>query len=396
MSAREKIIKIGLPFIILIVVGFIMVLMIKSRKSPEKVEQVERGALVEFIVAEKSSRQLTINSTGIVQPRQEITITPQVNGNVISVSPRFAAGGFFKKDQTLFKIETIDYELALEQARASLAKREFELSSVESRARIARQEWDRLKKDQDTPPNSLVLYEPQLKDAKANLASSQAALKQAELNLARTTVTAPFNCVVRSESIDKGQYVKSGTGVAQIAGTDTAEVVVPVDLNDLQWLEVPLSGQGGESSPAVIRMNTGSTTHSWPGVIDRLLAEVDPQGRMARLVVSINDPYLLDNPAAKDNPTLAIGSFVDITFRGRTMENVFAMPRPALRDNSTAWIIDPENLLRIREVKTVRLERDEVFVSEGLEPGDRIILTNLTGAANGMKLRYAATRGNES
>ena len=395
MSSREKLIKIGLPFLILVVIGLITVIMIKSRKNPEKIAQVDRGALVEFMIAEKTNRQVTINSTGVVQPRQEVTISPQVTGNVTSISPQFIAGGFFKKGEMLFEVETIDYELALEQARAALAKREFELSSVESRARIARQEWKRLKKDQVAPPNSLVLYEPQLKDAKANLASARAALKQTELNLARTRVTAPFNCVVRSENVDKGQYVRAGNGVAVIAGTDTAEVVVPVDLDDLQWLAVPGPGRKGNSSSARINLNSGSRSYSWPGEIDRLLAEVDPQGRMARLVVSIKDPYLLENTAPQDHPPLAIGSFIEVIFQGKEMPKIFALPRQAFRDNNTVWIMDENNLLRIRPVTAVRLERTEVFISEGIKAGDRVILTNLTGAADGMKLR-AVNRGEGS
>ena len=149
MSSREKLLKIGLPFLILTIVALITVIMVKSRKSPEKIEQIERGALVEYLIAERSSRQVTINSTGTVQPRQEVTITPQVNGNVTSISPRFYPGGFFKEGDTLFEIETVDYELALQQAQAAMAKREFELSSVQSRARIARREWERMKKGQE-------------------------------------------------------------------------------------------------------------------------------------------------------------------------------------------------------------------------------------------------------
>ena len=395
MSSREKLLKIGLPFLILIVAVIIMGWMSNSRKSPEKIKQVDRGALVEFIVAGKTNHQVTIKSTGIVQPRQEVTISPQVNGTVTSIAPQFIAGGFFKKGEVLFEIETIDYELALEQARAALAKREFELSSVESKARIAGREWERLKKDQEAPANSLALYQPQLKDANANLASAKAALKQAELNLDRTRVTAPFNCVVRSENVDKGQYVRGGNGVAVISGTDTAELVVPVDLEDLQWLAVPGPTGQGNSSPANISLNGGNRSYSWPGKIDRLLAEVDPQGRMARLVVSINDPYLLKNQEAQGRLTMAIGSFVDVVFTGREMEEIFSLPRQALRDHSTVWLMNSENLLEIKTVKTVRLERDEVLISQGLTPGDRVILTNLTGAANGMKLR-SGTKGDQS
>lgn len=394
MSSREKLLKIGLPFLVLLIGAAIAAAMIKNRRSPEKIDRVDRGALVKFMVAEKSSRQVTINSTGTVQPRREVTIAPQVSGQVIFVSPDFVTGGFFNKDEVMFEIEKIDYELALEQARAALAKREFELSSVESRARIARREWQRLKKDQEPPANSLALYEPQLKDARANLASARAALRQAELNLARTRVTAPFNCVIRSESIDVGQYVRSGNNVAVVAGTDTAEVIVPVELDDLHWLFVPGAGGSGKSSPATVSLEIGTRTYSWPGKLDRRLGEVDPQGRMVRLAVEIDDPYLLKKTADPDQPVLSIGSFVAVAFQGKEMREVFALPRPALHQDNTVWVMTPADLLKIKKVEIARLEREEVFVSAGLEAGERIILTNLTGAADGMKLR-AAERGAE-
>jgi len=394
MSFREKSLKIVLPFLILLIGGAVTVAMIKSRKVPEKKERVERGALVNFIEAEKSSRPVTINSTGIVQPRREVTIAPQVSGQVVSVSPDFVTGGFFKKGQAMFEIEKIDYELALEQARATLAKKEYELNSVESRARIARREWERLKNEQEPPDNSLALYGPQLRDAKANLASARAALKQAELNLARTRITAPFNCVVRSENIDIGQHVKSGNNVAVIAGTDSAEVIVPIEFDDLSWLSVPAPGGNGQSSPATVILNSANRPYTWPGKIDRRLAEVDSQGRMVRLVVIIDDPYLLKGGDNPDQPILAIGSFVDVVFQGKEMHGVFALPRQALHQNDTVWVMTSDELLKIKNIRTVRREREEVFVSEGIEPGDRIILTNLTGAADGMKLR-AVKQGEE-
>ena len=395
MSAKSKLIKIGLPILIIIMALGTAKLMIASRKAPVKTPRVDRGALVEIMVAAKTARVIEVNSTGAIQPRQEVTIIPQVSGLVTSLSAKLIGGGFFKKGEELFTIETVDYELAQERALATLAKREYELSSVESKAKIARLEWDRLKKGQDAPPNSLALYGPQLKDAKANQASARASLRQAEINLERTTLKAPFNCVIRSESLDLGQYVKAGSGVVVVAGTDAAEVVVPINLDDLPWLAVPGPGRSSTGSAARIILNTGNNSFSWQGNIDRSLAEVDPQGRMARLVVSIKDPYLLNGAGEAGQPALALGSFVDISFTGRTMEEIFALPRQTLRDNNTVWVMTDGNLLKIKHVNPVRLERDEVFINEGIETGDRVILTNLTGAANGMKLR-AANRGEGS
>jgi RND family efflux transporter MFP subunit len=387
MSAKSKLLKAGLPILIIILAVVAAKIMIGGRQAPAKIAQVDRGALVETMTAGISKRLITINSTGAVQPHQEVTIMPQVSGRVISQSPKLMAGGFFRKDEVLFQIEPVDYELARERAKAALAKMEFELTSVESRARIARNEWDRLKNGQEAPANALVLHEPQLKDARANLLSAQATLRQAEIELARTTITAPFNGVIRSESIDAGQYVRAGTAVLVLAGSDEAEVVVPVNLDDLHWLKIPGPGRGTAGSPAEIILPAGNRNFTWPGKIARALAEVDAQGRMARLVVAIQDPYLLDKPGAPGQPALAIGSFVEVSFTGRTMTDIFVAPRPALRDHSTVWIMTADNLLAIRPVQIARLERDEVFISEGLAEGDRIILTNLTGAANGMKLR---------
>lgn len=391
MSAKSKFIKIGLPILIIFLSVVAAKIMIAGRKAPAKIARVEGGALVEIMVAEKTDRVIKINSTGIVRPSQEVTIIPQVNGRVVAISEKLVSGGFFKKGEVLFEIETVDYELAQEKALATLAKREFELSSVESRAKIARLEWDRLKKGQKTQQNSLALYEPQLKDAQANLASARASLRQAEINLERTKIKAPFNCVIRSENLDQGQYVKSGSAVMVLAGTDAAEVVVPVSLDDLYWLEIPGPNHQSKGASADIVLQTGSSSFFWRGNIDRMLAEVDSQGRMARMAISIKDPYLLKKTGEEGQPALVIGSFVDVSFKGKMMKGVFALPRQALRDNNTIWIMGDDNLLKVNTVETVRLERREVFIDKGIEIGDQVILTNLTGAANGMKLRSAST-----
>jgi hypothetical protein len=177
--------------------------------------------------------------------------------------------------------------------------------------------------------------------------------------------------------------------VVVVVGTDTAEVVVPVNLDDLLWLEIPGPGRDSTGSTARIILKTGNNSFSWQGHIDRSLAEVDPLGRMARLVVLIQDPYLLNSAGEEGQPTLALGSFVDISFTGRTMREIFVLPRQALRDNNTVWLMTDDNLLRVKTVNPGRLEKNEVFINEGIAAGDRVILTNLTGAANGMKLRSA-------
>lgn len=93
------------------------------------------------------------------------------------------------------------------------------------------------------------------------------------------------------------------------------------------------------------------------------------------------------------SPYLEVGMFVDVQFAGPTIKEKFVLPRRALRDNRTVWIADSDGFLRIRPVDVVRLEREQVVIGQGLEAGEKVVLTTLTGAVDGMKLRVVAERG---
>ena len=241
--------------------------------------------------------------------------------------------------------------------------------------------------DDQTEPNPLVLYGPQMASARAALASSNAFVEQSILALDRTKVKAPFNLRVKSENLDIGQYVKSGNSIALLTGTDTVEINVPLSPEDLHWLNVPLHDKKLTGPNALVSVNIGRQTYEWPGHILRSTGEVDPKSRMMQVVIEVRDPYGLINKTDTARPALVIGTFVDVKISGRMLEGVFRIPRVALRDNSTVWIMEKDNKLRIRSVTPLRFEKETVILSKGLADGDRIVLTNISGAANGMKLR---------
>jgi len=179
---------------------------------------------------------------------------------------------FFPSGDLLFEIEAVDYQLAVVRARAVQAQAELELAKVESSALVARREWEGLVMnnpvtDKNEKPNPLVLYEPQIKKARADVAAAGAALKQAELDLQRTRIYAPFDCRVRSEGIEAGQYVRAGSSVAVLAGTETAEIVVPLSLEELQWLRVPRQGSEDKGSPAKVRIRVGKKIFQLAGPV---------------------------------------------------------------------------------------------------------------------------------
>jgi RND family efflux transporter MFP subunit len=389
MGTKQKVIKILLPMIVLAIGILAMRILILNRPVPQRETRVNPGALVKIIKAEKQDRQVQIFGNGTVQPEQEVTITLQVNGMINEVASGFTAGAFFSKGDLLFTVESIDYELAVERAKASLIRAENEIVIIESKAAVARQEWERLKLEGEKDPNPLIVYGPQYEDAKANRDAAAASLKQAELDLQRTRITAPFNCIVRSEEVGVGKYVRTGNNVAVIASVDGAEIVVPLPLDDLRWLNIPRQKKSEKGSDATVRLEVGANYYQWKGQLVRSLGQVDMKSRMAQLVVKVDDPYSLQTEGNSQKMSLELGMFVEVVFQGETLSDVVEIPRAALRDNSTVWIMNSDQKLKIVPVEIIRLQKDSVLIGGRLEDGALVILTTLPGGVDGMKLRSA-------
>jgi RND family efflux transporter MFP subunit len=396
----RKILKITLPILILAGAVFAFRSMLDSRQPPKKIEREEKGALVRVTTVELRDRTIVVEGHGEVQPLSEASISPQVSGRIVEVDTRFRAGGFFRAGEKMFGIERVDYELALEEARAEVTRAEFELEEVRSKARVARQQWDKLaesdfgrrSKALADGPNPLALYRPQLKNAQARLEAAKAAVKRARLDLSRTRIEAPFNCLVRSESVDPGQYVRSGEPVATVMGTDAVEVVVPLTFEELERLRVPRPGSPGTGSKAVVSLQVGRNRYEWEGSAVRRLGELDAKARLVRVVVRIEDPYGLESGQQAQRPSLAVGTFVDVELYGDKLESVIALPRSALRENSTVWLVTQDDRLRVQPVEWAWSDERVVFVTSGLSGGERVVLTTLNGAVDGMALRPVEDR----
>lgn len=385
MTRRQKLLRIVLPILILLMGVIGMRLLVQSRQAPPKQALKNPGVLVEVIRAELGDHSLQVVGTGTVQSRQEVAITPQVSGRIVGLAPGFQAGGFFRKGDLLFEIEAVDYQLAAERASAALAKVEVDQALVEGQARVAKEEWSRLYPNgTEAPP--LVLQQPQLKNAAAAVAAARATLEQAQLELARTRIHAPFDCRVRSEEVALGQYVRAAASVALVAGTEAVEIVVPLPLEDLGWLQIPRAGGAGKGSPARVRLSGSSEEQGWSGRIVRSLGEVDSRSRMARVVVAVDDPYGMASKGSQQ-PDLELGMFVEVVLSGRTLPQVVALPRSALREGGMVWTVDDEERLQLQPVKVARQEGELVLISEGLASGDRVVLTRISGAAPGLQLR---------
>ena len=392
MKKDSKVLKVAIPLGILAVGFLVMMVLVMSKPEQVKVQREAPAMLVEVMKAQAVDTNAMVHATATVSAAREITIVPQVSGVVTSVERDFVAGGFFKKGQMLFTIDETDYALALKSAEAARAKALHTLETVRSRADIAEQEWEILDNGKGEKANPLVLYRPQLKEAEASLESADATVKLAELNLSRTRLRAPFDARVRSENIDVGQYIGLGSQVAVLAGTETAEVVVPLLKEDIRWVALPRPGVRSGGSLATVSMSQGADKATWQGHVVRSLGEVDPKTKMVSVVVEVKDPYAIKG-RAKGSTKLLNGSFVNVSIMGRGLSGVFTLPRTVLRGGSTIWVMDKQGMLRIKEVGVLRMEKDRVIIDSGLEDGDNIVLTRFSGAADGLRLRSMSNTG---
>jgi len=373
----------------LIVLSGIIILVIftASRKKPVKIEHKSEGALVQVVEARLSDKNVIIYGSGTVEPRDEITLLPQVSGKVIWVSPKLAAGGAFKQGEIIVKIESTDYEFAVQQAKASLAQAEYLFTLAKANADIAREEWELVNSSQAnllnsdtssiTEPDPLVLHEPQLQQAKAGLGSAKATLSMALLNLERTILTAPFNCRVRQHNVAVGQVISPSTPVAVLYGTDLVEIGAGIAMDDMPFIEIP-------GSEVKVILETDGEKFVWQGIVDRSVGIVDELGQLAQVVVQVKNPFKIETTGSME---LSIGSFVAVEIIGKKLHNVLEIPRSSVRQNSTVWLASQDNTLEIRPVKIKQMLTNFALISEGISEGDRVVISSLTGAAEGTKLR---------
>ncbi len=363
---------------VLLVAAGVAVALVAFGPEVEQAPEPPPTPVVRVMEATPRDVQVEVKSQGETQPRTRSQLVAQVAGRIARVSPEFAAGAFFEKGDVLVWLDDSDYRLALQQAQAEVARARVALAQEQAQAEVAREEWKSLGRGE---PSALVLRKPQLAEARAALEAARAAAQQAKLQLGRTTVEAPYAGRVRRTEADVGQFVAAGTPLADIYATDYAEIRLPVQQRDLAFLEVDV-GYPSERGPgpAVVLRDDGRT---WTGEVVRVGGTVDPATRLIEVWARVDDPFNRGRDA--NRAPLPMGLFVQARIAGRTLEDVFVLPRAALRDGRVLVVEDGR--LEFREVEVLRTRGDEVVIGAGLRPGDTVVATPLDTPVAGMSVR---------
>ncbi len=367
-----------LPIAIVALAAVIVVVLVVSRPVVETAPRPIAPPPVRVLTVAPTSLELRVRSQGSVVPVTEADLVSEVAGAIVGVAESFEVGGFFDAGDVLLRLDRRDYELAVASARASVAQALVALTREQAEAEVAREEWDDL--GEPGEPGPLVLREPQLDEARARVEAALANQARADLDLERTAIRAPFAGRLRAKRVDRGEFVNRGAPLATIYSVDAAEVTLPVPDSELAFLDLPLGTELRGAGPRVLlRAQFAGGRHEWEARIVRVGGEIDPATRMVNLIARVEDP----NRAVGDRPPLSVGLFVDAEVVGRSVDSVFEVPRGALVGADRLWFIEDDRLV-LRQVGILRSDPDVAIVSDGLVSGDRISLTILETAVDGM------------
>jgi len=378
-----------------IIVGGILVTTLIFSTEPEAESEgatIETAILVDVVTMEKGTYAPIISATGTVQPVEDVTLSPLVPGQIVRRDPAFTPGGFVKKGEVLLQIDPSDYRNTLELRKSELLQSETALATEMGRQQIAEQDLLLINNDSlfgDNPlsdnETQLVLRKPQLNAVKANIEAARASRNQAQLNLERTTIRAPFDAHILSQNVTVGSQVTQGDDLGRIVGTDSYWVTATVPVSRLQWLKFP---ESEDEKGSVVHIENSS---AWPsgaqreGALDRQIGALDNQTRLARVLVRVNDP-LATSKELEGAPKLMIGTFVEVNIQADSIPNVVRLDRDLVRSNQTAWVMK-DNLLEIRELDIILTDNEYAYVKSGLQDGENVVTTNLSTVTNGVELR---------
>ncbi|WHI44985.1 efflux RND transporter periplasmic adaptor subunit [Microbulbifer sp. JMSA004] len=372
VSSKNK-----LLFIVLLIgVAVIAAVVVLKPKPEEKPPEAVIPPMADVLYIEPSRQTLLVPSQGTVHARHEIEVIARVGGVIESVDEAFVAGGFFKKGANLLQLEQADYQYQVTRAEAQLADAKSALAQEQGHAKQAKREWRDLGSE---AANALFLRKPHLEAAKAAVEAARADRDQAKLDLARTTLKAPFAGRVVETYVDLGQYITPGTPLAKIHSTGIAEVRLPLTDQQLALLNLPL-GKSIENGPAVrLQAVVAGREHKWRAQLVRTEASIDPNSRFIFAVAQVQNPYEGEVP-------LMNGLFVEADIAGKTFDDVVELPRQALHEGDHLLVLNEESQLSYKTVELLQTVGDKIWLRGDIAVGDRVIVSSLGYSREGMVL----------
>jgi RND family efflux transporter MFP subunit len=316
-------------------------------------EEVVRGAVQELTSVNFIP---TVRSEGTVAACDEVNLTAQLAGQVLSVSPVFEEGAFLSAGTVIAELDAADFRGAVLAAEAQLARARSAFALEETRARQAKLNWEEL--GYRDAPGELVLRVPQLNEARASVDAAEAQLARARRDMERTNIRAPFDCRVRTRQLVAGQSVSATTVVGAVFSASHAQVRLPIPLDEAGALALP---ETSAQPPLPVEFQDEQGNLLPPARIVRTSPVVDSEKGTLFATALIDAPFAVTPQRA----SLRIGQKITALIRGTGLNNVYALPREAVGPDDQVNLVSRSSArLCRRPVKPLWADEEQVIVRD--------------------------------
>jgi membrane fusion protein (multidrug efflux system) len=360
-------------------------LILSGCRGPAPEEQVAQTPAVGVIEVAEQKVNPYFEFVGKTRAKESVALRARVTGFLESRD--FKEGGDVEADQVLFKIEPQRYQATLAQAEAELAAAKASLN----RAQVDLARYQELVKSKNISQQKVDEAAAEVLVQDAAVQTAEAAIKQAQLDVDYTQVTAPIAGRIDVASYDVGNLVGPDSGVlATINMMDPIDVVFSISetwylelVQDRVKAEKAGKSVEGPSHVPLIRLPDGAM-YKHAGDFDFIDNKVDEKTGTVRVRALFPNPDLLLLP----------GQFVTVVIERKEAKNAVVIPQAAvLTDQGGAYVllVDSENKVEARRVQTGQRFGPNLVVSQGLAPGDRIVLYGVQKVRPGIEVKPELT-----
>ncbi|MBT3358830.1 MAG: efflux RND transporter periplasmic adaptor subunit [Rhodospirillales bacterium] len=410
-----------------------VVIAVKTKQPPDREPLGETATKVRVIEARATSVVPRALGYGTVQPAKTWEAVAEVGGKIVHIHPQLKKGAILEKGTLLLEIDPVDYELAIRRIDAGLraadaklrelkmrAKNIEALVAIEERARtltekdltrqrtllkkgntsqasVDKEERNFLSRTQSIQSlkNELNLIPAQRDELRAQRADYAAQAARAKRDLERTTITAPFDLRISEVMIEGAQFASQGKVLATGDGIDVAEVSAQVPISKIAALIEPGKSVSFHETrfmdvvkdvmdfEAVVRLKGGDLRAEWPARFARVSDTVDPQTRAIGIIVAVDDPYRQAVPGI--HPPLTKNMYVEVELRAKPREARIVVPRNAVHEDRV-YTVGTDNRLKSNKIEIELRQTNFAVVSRGVSPGEKVVISDLVPAVEGMLL----------
>ena len=406
--------------------------LVMTGPEPARVALSEAAIPVEVVTAEARSLSPAASGFGLSRPARSWQAVASVRGSIISTHPDLASGRFIPEGAEVLRIDPSEYELALAEAQADLASLETEATQLDAeranlegvlgleRERLALAEQDLARTEQlvaqgsmpqtrldeqlrttltfrrtvQELENALALMPVQRDRLEAQMDRTRVRIARAGRDLSQTTLLAPFDMRVTSRQVEAFQFVNAGQPLLTGEGIAQAEIVAQIPVDAFRRVVTAVLGTTtlapldrmhvADMSAVAAEVRLVGTDVTWPARVAQVEAGLDPRTRTVQVVLSVDAPY----DFGADGMPLVANMYLAVELTGPPLPPRVALPDHAVHDGRLL-IMDAQDQLELRAVDVAFRQGGQAILQGGVEPGERVVLTDVVPAIAGTRLRIA-------